>query len=104
MNEFKGTKYHWTVSENVKVNEQGVPFLEIDSPGAFEVGIAAVYGGGSKMNANAVLMSKAPEMLEKLIEISKTAERVWKINEENEFFDEIDFSELDDLIKEATEI
>ena len=99
--EFKGTK-KWILQHNSK--------NDFD----YKVQIIGVCGFFSDandksnddeiMNANAVLASKAPEMLEMLIKISKTAENIWETNEENEFFDEIDFEKLDDLIKEATEI
>ncbi|GEM_PF-4690210 len=91
--EFKGTKdkYAWS--------------YEHDGDGMRFNGIS-VYVDDCYENyrEDAQLISKAPEMLQMLIEISKTAERVWETNHENEFFDEIDFAELDDLIKEATEL
>lgn len=107
MNEFKGTKYHWVVDTEVKSTEESIFFLDIDSPGCFQSGIVSVYGGSEndiEMKANAQLIAKAPQMLEMLIEISKVAEKIWREDEDNEFFDEIDFAELDDLIQEATEL
>lgn len=93
--EFKGTKGKWT-------QKCGDVFSDIQRD---DQTICDVYYYSTEEGtANAKLISKAYEMLKMLIEISKTAERVWEINEDNEFFDEIDFTELDDLIKEATEI
>jgi len=102
--EFKGTKGKWVINEMDRYSR----LINIESDEGKKI-CETLCGNESHPDRqdaefNALLISKAPEMLQMLIEISKTAERVWETNEENEFFDEIDFAELDDLIKEATEI
>lgn len=57
-----------------------------------------------QVKANALLISKAPEMLEMLQKISAELEHIWMNNDSNEIFDVIDAEELDNLIKSATEI
>lgn len=54
---------------------------------------------------NALLVSKAPEMLEMLIHISSSLQEVWDNEDgDNVIFDYLNAQELDKLIKEATEI
>lgn len=101
--EFKGTKGKWYVSQP---NGKSI-CAESDNAIGYEVvvvqdGFMSKYSQTAK--ANALLASKAPEMLRMLIGISKTAEKIWEIEQDNPFFDEIDFAELDDLIQSATEL
>lgn len=105
MNEFKGTKGKWEYSggdnSSIDIVLPNDTTISIDRYNRYGYGLV---GQRQEMEANAKLISKAPQMLEMLISISETAYKIWKINDENEFFDEVDFAELDDLIKEATEI
>nr|WP_315026065.1 hypothetical protein [uncultured Chryseobacterium sp.] len=93
--EFKGTKENWKIDNNI-----------IFADDYFQTHIAVLPATFSEevTLANGLLMTKAPEMLKMLTEISKTAEKIWEIEQDNPFFDEIDFAELDDLIKSATEL
>ncbi|AZA49765.1 hypothetical protein EG346_16960 [Chryseobacterium carnipullorum] len=93
--EFKGTKGNWT-------QKHGDVYSDIQEG---DDAICDVYKYNTEEGeANALLISKAPEMLEMLKQISKTAEKIWEIEQDSPFFDEIDFAEIDDLIKEATEL
>lgn len=95
MNEFKGTKGKWA-------QKCGDVFSDIQNG---DDAICDVYKYNTEEGkANTLLISKAYEMLEMLIEISKTAKKIWEIEQDSPFFDEIDFAKLDNLIKEATEI
>lgn len=113
MNEFKGTKYHWVVDTEVKSTEESIFFLDIDSPGCLQLGIASIYGGSEndiQMKANAQLIAKAPQMLEKLIEIVEAIEKetiIIKENEDNDGWENFGgrfYKEARKLIKEATEL
>ncbi|MDV3822914.1 hypothetical protein CMU07_09120 [Elizabethkingia anophelis] len=84
MSEFKGTKGKW----------------EIQWMGSL---LSIIGAKKSERKANAQLISKAPEILEMLKRISTVGEKLWEQDEENIIFDEIDFLELDHLIKQATE-
>ena len=79
--EFKGTKGKWEVCKTHKTITDYKGFT-----------IAKEYGirNSNEWKANALLMSKAPEMLEML---------EWILSGQN-----IDNSEIEQLIKEATEI
>lgn len=101
--EFKGTKEKWEVIENQKENSNGFIAVRIG-------GFHCTYYGRIKMEnedfseetkANALLISKAPEMLEMLKELRK-----WY--EENQYrlgdYTPVVFSKALSLIKEATEI
>lgn len=101
--EFKGTKGKWFVDkgiDTISINCKNFP-AGID-------GIAKIENQfkSDVSSANALLMSKAPEMLEMLKLISEKAEEIHDEpdGEDNRFFDEIDFEKLDNLIKSATEL
>ena len=89
--EFKGTKGKWIVNEeDFFINEYGVEVFSIATECKTNVQMADVFGS----KENALLMSKAPEMFEMLIEVLKHhqgghSEIGFKINK---------------LIKEATEL
>lgn len=105
MEKFKGTKGKWSIREINKFSR----WINIEGENGKKLCEATCYTPESSPSRdeaefNALLISKAPEMLEMLIEISKTAEKIWEIEQDSPFFDEIDFAKLDDLIKEATEI
>lgn len=93
MSEFKGTKTQWQLSRGSKtfvyaLNEKGTNAfsLNINNDGRTPL---------EEQQANALLISKAPEMLEMLQHVSD------KLNGNG--FPSLQF-EIDELIKEATEI
>lgn len=98
--EFKGTKGQWYSVEYAGnyILQAGENYGDDNILDAENVDIEAKY--------NALLISKAPEMLEMLISLSKTFEDIWfnHDGEENVLFDKIDAEKLDTLIKSATEI
>lgn len=70
--EFKGTKEEWSIRKTFDQNYDQ-PILEIDSYKAGKEGIITVWSGqgigeeiDDEIKANALLISKAPEMLEEL--------------------------------------
>lgn len=91
--EFKGTKGKWKIDKynNVSSNYNEIAFLKSDTP-------------NKERRANALLISKAPEMLEMLQKIYAILEDLWHEDESNDIFDLLDAEELDNLIKEATEL
>lgn len=99
--EFKGTKGKWVVdNEESGYNEYHqlcTPISRIDKSYSTIVGLCDVYGNNEEAKANALLISKAPELLELLIKLCK-------LNPTNS----LQIAELMDkaevLIKEATEI
>ncbi|SHH90014.1 hypothetical protein SAMN05421866_4196 [Chryseobacterium oranimense] len=105
MNEFKGTKYHWVVDTEVKSTEESIFFLDIDSPGCLQLGIATIYGGSEndiEMKANAQLIAKAPQMLEML---KKARDKFMDLKHDNDLPELKDIQwQIEDLIKEATEL
>ena len=61
--DFKGTKGKWIIDEEeFFINDSGVDVFSISNECKTEVQMADVYGS----KANAMLISKAPEMLEML--------------------------------------
>lgn len=105
MSEFKGTKAPWEarISQlGIDVIQQGTGFGIIDF-GTNEDLRKADYSF-EVAEANAKLISKAPEMLEMLETMKK--ELYWCINKLQEYGEEVDFqtiAEVNQLIKEATE-
>ena len=85
MSEFKGTKGKWVVE---KTHEKGKWIQNEDG------GYCAISAGSTKeeSEANALLISKAPEMLQMLIDIRDTLENG----------DTPHIYKIDELIKEAT--
>lgn len=88
MSEFKGTKGKWEF-----LNTELADFHLTTVICEKEV-IAHINSEKSNRIANALLISKAPEMLEMLKEISN--DRLWGTDD--------DFNKLEQLIKEATEL
>lgn len=85
--EFKGTKGRWYVSKAYKTINDEKGF-----------GIAQENGirNSNEWDANALLISKAPEMLEMLIDI---------VNANNKGnLEHLNFYQIEQLIKEATEL
>jgi len=98
MSEFKGTKGKWNVSEETNINNFGVEYFTIDfetSKDCIDVYLDNRLSEEERIidgKANALLISKAPEMLEMLR----------KILEKDFDFDY--YTEIEKLIKEATEL
>jgi hypothetical protein len=89
MSEFKGTKTKWN---KMDASRLGIPFIIYNEK---EETIFQCYGEDAK--ANALLISKAPELLEML---KKLVERL----EENDLGRLNAVSQAKQLIKEATEL
>ena len=87
MSEFKGTKTKWN---KMDASRFGIPFIIYNEK---EETIFQCYGEDAK--ANALLISKAPEMLDMLNKIAPTLERYGEIEQHKEVIE---------LIKEATEL
>jgi hypothetical protein len=91
MSEFKGTKGKWYVDHiNIRRNKYNVICTSIRTD--YDYSFAEVFGCDEKAKANALLISKAPEMLEMLIFLRPTFKGT-KTGES-----------IEQLIKEATEL
>ncbi|MDP9954740.1 hypothetical protein J2X97_000377 [Epilithonimonas hungarica] len=103
--EFKGTKGKWAFCYQ-PVASNGF-YIQTEDKNHSNTFIGEVGGGlqdSIEILANAQLISKAPEMLEMLQKISSELEHLWVNDDSNEIFDVIDAEELDNLIKQATEL
>ena len=101
MSEFKGTKGKWEVSKN---NTFGRQMIDL---GDFKGSIDVWYHNGDTMTkqeakANALLISKAPEMLDKLKEVLIMVD--WSYELRNSSDGTTMLYEIEELIKEATEL
>jgi hypothetical protein len=88
--EFKGTKGNWKLAQN----EYGY-FTSVRNIDDTRKICTSRVNNQIESNANLLLISKAPEMLEMLHKIKLTLKRYGEIEE---------FKEIEQLIKEATEI
>lgn len=88
-NEFKGTKGKWDI-----FRQDNDIYIETESGNA---AICSIVGGAGleQDEANALLISKAPEMLDKLNKIAPILKRYGEIEQHKD---------LMQLIKEATEL
>lgn len=93
--EFKGTKGKWEVLEYKNDLEIGNQLSTL---------VCSLPNKSEEYTANALLISKAPEMLEMLQKISSALEGLWHEDDSNSIFDLVDAEELDNLIKQATEL
>lgn len=95
--EFKGTKGKWRVFTNVHRECDGGEWgwVGLDTFNSKSINKCSIHWSGDEAKANALLISKSPEMLEMLKRISYNLK-----NEECPFDD----FEIDKLIKEATEL
>ena len=86
MNEFKGTKGKWKLAEN----DYGY-FTSVRNLDDTRKVVVSRVNNQTESNANMLLISKSPEMLEFIIEVMETTtdDRIYK--------------KAKDLIKEATE-
>lgn len=90
--EFKGTKGNWEVYTPDHIGCTNVKFGKEEWDGFIKVWHH--HNGSMQAKANALLISKAPKMLEMLN----------RINEDKLWGSDQDFTELKQLIKEATEL
>jgi hypothetical protein len=90
MSEFKGTKGKWTSFKP----QDGNGFVYVNNEYLTTGTIATCYGDGEEPQANALLISKAPEMLEMLKELISG----------NRLLLETDYKKIEQLIKEATQL
>ena len=103
MTNFKGTKAKWFVEQDSYSN--GWIAITSDFDSDYDKMVCTIYGPltnvlgvlPEKTLANALLISKAPEMLEMLESIVST----WDTNQN---FDEEYFNNIKNLIKQATEL
>ncbi|MCT4228703.1 hypothetical protein HZP39_04215 [Elizabethkingia anophelis] len=108
MSEFKGTKGKLTVREAVGARGE-VLYFNVQHKGNSIANFSPnpyteIPTSLDSAKANAVLFSKAPEMLAMLESMKK--ELYWCINKLQEYGEEVDFqtvAEVNQLIKEATE-
>jgi hypothetical protein len=97
--EFKGTKGQWYIDTELEyMNEYDVKVRVISSDNDEE--FVNIFGNNEEDEANALLISKAPEMLEMLIEFVNMFEGV--LNEGTPSF--LLHESTKQLIKEATEL
>jgi hypothetical protein len=87
MSEFKGTKTKWN---KMDASRFGIPFIIYNEK---EETIFQCYGEDAK--ANALLISKSPEMLEMLNKVAPILERYGEMEQHKEVMQ---------LIKEATQL
>lgn len=97
--EFKGTKGKWELSTAAS---GGISIDSIDPKDGLNFEVCEVWGINNDMvhseesKANALLISKAPEILEMLIDI---------VNANNKGnLEHLNFYQIEQLIKEATEL
>lgn len=108
--EFKGTKGNWGLYQEKKQKVgQNYSIMNITSDSKAEWGtdIASVWNDEpikDEAYHNALLISKAPEMLEMLKVVSYGLSQMYRHEEDSVIFDLIDAEKLDKLIKEATEL
>ena len=88
--EFKGTKGKWNADKNTTFGGKN-SIIVSDEKGVIINLDAASFDSDEEMEANALLISKAPEMLEMLIEVLENKS-------------DIDYKKVEQLIKEATEL
>jgi hypothetical protein len=94
MSEFKGTKGDWEfsmcqISEQININSGLINIANV-----FSYDVLCGENDIEETKANALLISKAPEMLEMLKKCEKTLREIY----------ECDTKEIEQLIKEATEL
>ena len=114
MSEFKGTKGKWNVSKETNINNFGVEYFTIDFETSIEcIDVYVDYRLSEEEKiingkANALLISKAPEMLEMLKLFTDFPDEDFKENESNNYYTfSVKISDMikaKQLIKEATEL
>jgi hypothetical protein len=97
--EFKGTKGKWYIENLNEPKEGKYPAFEIDISTEIEQNMCTIWYSelfAVEAKANALLISKAPEMLVMLEGIVKA--------KEYDLLQKYDFTQIEQLIKEVTEI
>lgn len=96
--EFKGTKGKWDLHENITLNNQSGFYMQsIGSDLDNKMLVSNSYGHTEEeCLSNAKLISKAPEMLEMLVDIRDWIDKDINVSECR--------TQIDELIKEATTI
>jgi hypothetical protein len=100
MSEFKGTKGDWEfsmcqISEQININSGLINIANV-----FSYDVLCVENDIEEAKANALLISKAPEMLEMLKEIITD----WEFGNEDNFIMANNIDKAKKIIKEATEV
>lgn len=107
MNEFKGTKGEWKVKYNeIRTNEHGMMFSIVNSPTIANNVVCCVYSKSNtekEVIANAKLIACDPEMLELLIKINTHIDEARGVNYMMELMGRKFYTEVEQLIKKATE-
>ena len=99
MSEFKGTKGKWFIdNEESHIMSNDVYCNVISTKNT--IGLADIYGDDEQAKANALLISKAPEMLEMLKEVIEFTKKV----QAPSTFALLLRQEIEQLIKSATEL
>jgi hypothetical protein len=91
--EFKGTKGKWFIDNEESHIMSNYVYCNVIST-KNTIGLADIYGNDEQGKANALLISKAPEMLEMLDYLSTRLGTAF----------EREIQEINQLIKEATEL
>jgi hypothetical protein len=108
MNEFKGTKGKWRIEDSSFYQNRKVIFSDYENRFTDKIVIQGIIFNEDEdeSKANALLISKAPEMLEMMEEIQRRVSII--ISEPNGIVRETMINNLnlgiENLIKEATEI
>lgn len=97
MSKFKGTKGKWKLKKNShnETNGDEWGWVGLDHYNSHSIGKTRVTWSGNESKANALLISKAPEMLEMLEELVKLHDLGHEIGQ---------YDKAIQLIKEATEL
>ena len=99
--EFKGTKGKWIIAQNnVNIWADNTKVANCDNNSQ-----ASMYRikDEEEMKYNALLISKAPEMLEMLKELVKSADDMFNNGEPSETYYQL-INKTEKIIKEATEL
>jgi hypothetical protein len=101
--EFKGTKEKWFIdNEESHIMTNGIYCNVISTEKT--ISLADVYGDDEEAQANALLISKAPEMLEMLQSVLKLQKENYGNGMKTHVAMITKSKEIEQLIKEATEI
>jgi len=94
--EFKGTKGKWELNKGIKNNQEYFYSIFSGNYKVCDIKESSVLIKPKEAKYNALLISKAPEMLEMLVDI---------VNANNKGnLEHLNFYQIEQLIKEATEL